>query len=219
MTHMRLHVARGISALFASLMALAPLEAAVKPVLSTDAQVALARVVSLRDNAGAPFVVIDKRRARLWVFDRDGVALGSTAVLLGLARGDDTVPGIGDKPLAQIKARERTTPAGRFVAEHGRNAHGEDVVWVDYDAAVSMHRVHNVHAWERRQQRLRTASVADNRISYGCINVPASFFDRVLLPAIRRTRPVVYLLPETRPVASIFHPGVASRQVSLSRFD
>ena len=36
---------------------------------------------------------------------------------------------------------ERTTPAGRFVAERGQNLRGEDVVWIDYDAAVLMHRV------------------------------------------------------------------------------
>ena len=46
---------------------------------------------------------------------------------------------------------------------------------------------------------------ADNRISYGCINVPARFFDRTLLPLVRSVRPpVVYLLPETRPVATLF---------------
>jgi hypothetical protein len=170
--------------------------------LSPDAKTALARILTERDNAGAPFVLIDKRRARMWVFDGLGHYRGSTPVLLGFARGDDTVPGIGDKPLRQVKPGERTTPAGRFVAEHGRNARGDSVIWVDYDAAVSMHRVHDVHATDRRLQRLSTPTAADNRISYGCINVPVAFFERTLVPTVGSDRPVVYVLPETRSVAT-----------------
>ena len=75
-------------------------------------------------------------------------------MLLGLARGDDTVPGIGEKKLSEIPPEERTTPAGRFVAEPGVNAEGDDIVWVDYDAAVSMHRVRTTNPVERRLQRL-----------------------------------------------------------------
>lgn len=181
-------------------------------VLSPDAQTALEQVLASADNAGAPFVVIDKRRARLWVFDAQGRPGGSTPVLLGFARGDDTVPGIGEKPLARVRPGERTTPAGRFVGEHGRNLKGEDIIWVDYDAAVSMHRVKDVHRSDRREQRLRSRSIADNRISYGCINIPKAFYEQVLLGVIGREQPVVYLLPETRPVASIFKasPGTAA---------
>ena len=174
--------------------------------LSRDAQTALQYVLATGDNADAPFVVIDKRRARMWVFDAQARPSGSSPVLLGYARGDDTVPGIGDKPLAKVKPGERTTPAGRFVGEHGRNINGQDIIWVDYDAAVSLHRVHDVNAGEHRLQRLLTPSVADNRISYGCINVPTEFYDRTLLPLVGGSRPVVYLLPETRPMETIFQP-------------
>ena len=196
-----------------------PAQAAVAPLrvawdraatLSKDAQTALRHVYDTRDNADAPFVVIDKRRARLWVFDAQGRPQGSTPVLLGYARGDDTVPGIGDKPLRLVKPGERTTPAGRFVGEHGRNLKGDDIIWVDYDAAVSMHRVKDVHRSDRREQRLRTRSIADNRISYGCINIPKAFYEQVLQPVVGRARPVVYLLPETRPVDTIFSAKTTS---------
>jgi len=174
--------------------------------LSRDAQSALKEVLAHGDNGGAPFVVLDKRRARLWVFDAQGRPSGSTPVLLGFARGDDSVPGIGEKPLAQVRPGERTTPAGRFMGEHGRNLKGEDIIWVDYDAAVSMHRVKDVHKSDRREERLRTRSIADNRISYGCINIPKAFYEQVLLGVVGRANPVVYVLPETRPVVSIFKP-------------
>jgi hypothetical protein len=172
--------------------------------LSKDAQSALRHVYATQDNGDAPFVVIDKRQARLWVFDAQGRPQGSTPVLLGFARGDDTVPGIGDKPLSRVRPGERTTPSGRFVGEHGRNLKGDDIIWVDYDAAVSMHRVKDVNRTDRREQRLRTRSIADNRISYGCINIPKAFYEQVLKPVVGRAQPVVYLLPETRPVATIF---------------
>jgi hypothetical protein len=178
--------------------------------LSRDAKATLEHVYATQDNRGAPFIVIDKRRARLWLFDGQGRPTGSTPVLLGFARGDDTVPGIGDKPLKRVRPGERTTPAGRFVAEHGRNLKGDDIIWVDYDAAVSMHRVKDMHRSDKREQRLRTRSIADNRISYGCINIPKAFFDQVLKPELGRAQPVVYLLPETRPVASIFDTGAAT---------
>jgi len=190
-----------------------PAQAAVAPLkvswdraaaLSRDAQAALRHVYATQDNGDLPFVMIDKRHARLWVFDAQGRPQGSTPVLLGFARGDDSVPGIGDKPLSRVRPGERTTPAGRFIGEHGRNLKGDDIIWVDYDAAVSMHRVKDVHRADRREQRLRSRSIADNRISYGCINIPIAFYDQVLRPAIGRAQPVVYLLPETRPVATIF---------------
>jgi hypothetical protein len=105
--------------------------------------------------------------------------------------------------MSEIRPHERTTPAGRFVAEPGRNAKGEDIIWIDYDAAVSMHRLRQVSASERRAQRLASPSADDNRITYGCINVPADFYDRRLRPALARGA-VVYVLPDTLPVRSVF---------------
>ena len=157
------------------------------------------------DNGGRSVVIVDKKQARAWVLDPGGQLRGTAPVLLGLAHGDHTVPGIGDKPLAQIRPDERTTPAGRFVAEHGINANGEDVVWVDYASAVSMHRVRTAVKAERRLQRLATATPDDNRISYGCINLPRRFYEQVLLPAVRGGRgAMVYVLPETRSAAQWF---------------
>lgn len=158
------------------------------------------------DAAGRHLVLVDKRRAHIYVLDVQGRLLGHAPVLLGLARGDDTVPGIGERPLSEVRPEERTTPAGRFMPEPGRNMEGEDVVWVDYDAAVSMHRVRARVKSERRLERLASPTPADNRISYGCINLPATFYEQVLMPAVR-AHAVVYVLPEVRPLADVF-PGL-----------
>ncbi len=159
------------------------------------------------DATGRHVVIVDKRLARAFVLDPGGRLLGHSPVLLGLARGDHTVPGIGDRPLSQVQPDERTTPAGRFVPEPGTNMQGEDIVWIDYDAAVSMHRVRAQVKAERRLERLASATPADNRISYGCINLPPVFYERVLLPAVKASA-VVYVLPEVRPLAEVFGPGL-----------
>ncbi|WP_286186470.1 L,D-transpeptidase [Acidovorax cavernicola] len=152
--------------------------------------------VAAGDNQSQPFAVIDKTAARLYLFDRDGRMTASSPVLLGLARGDDSVPGIGSRPMADIRAEERTTPAGRFDAEPGINTSGEDITWVDYDAAISMHRVRANNKSERRLQRLASATTSDNRISYGCINVPAVFYDAHVKPTFASRGRAVYVLPE-----------------------
>jgi hypothetical protein len=164
------------------------------------------------DNGERPFVIVDKRQAQVYVFAARGKLLGTSPVLLGYAAGDETVAGIGNKAIADIKPHERTTPAGRFQSEPGRNAHDQDVVWVDYDAAVSMHRVINTDPKERRLERLATPTPADNRISWGCINVPVAFFDQTLWPNIGQKRGVVYVLPEKQPLTAFF-PAAATPQV------
>ncbi|MFZ2444849.1 MAG: hypothetical protein WAW37_00685 [Syntrophobacteraceae bacterium] len=161
-------------------------------------------VVDSGDNSGMPFVIVDKIDAKVFVFGADGRLRGAGPALLGLARGDDSIPGIGDRKLSAIRPAERTTPAGRFVASLGYNFHGKDVLWVDYDGAVSLHRVITTKPKERRLQRLATPTPLDNRISYGCINVSAKFYDNVVGPAFTATYGIVYVLPETRSSSEIF---------------
>jgi len=164
-------------------------------------------VVDSGDNRGLPFVIIDKTEARIFVFDASGRIRGAAPALLGIARGDDTVPGIGERELSKIRPEERTTPAGRFVAERGTSIRGkntEDIVWVDYNSGVSLHRVINSNPRDRRLERLATPTPADNRISYGCINVPAAFYNEVVNPSFTGTSGIVYVLPEIRPVRQVF---------------
>ena len=161
-------------------------------------------VADSHDSGGLPYVILDKRDARVYVFAADGKLIDSSPVLLGATPGDDSAPDIGTRPMSLVKQEEKTTPAGRFVAWAGKNASNEDVVWVDYDAAVSMHRVRMVDPKERRYERLKSTNPADRRISYGCINVPVPFFESVVWPLLQRSRAVAYVLPETRAVGEVF---------------
>ena len=161
-------------------------------------------VVDSGDNRQKPFVIVDKKQAKVFVFDAAGQLRGAALVLLGLAVGDDSVPGIGDRKLSSIRPEERTTPAGRFVASLDRNLHGEEILWVDYDAGISMHRVIVGSPKERRAERLASPSPLEHRISYGCINVPVQFYNKVLSPAFTGTDGIVYVLPETRSAGEVF---------------
>ena len=160
-------------------------------------------VVRSADAEGRTFGVIDKPSATLWIFDAQGRTVASSPVLVGQAVGDVAPPDIGTRPLSKVKLHEKVTNAGRFVTEAGSNHKGEDIVWLDYNAALSMHRVRNVPG-ESRTKRLQTPTVADNRISFGCVNIPASFYDRYVDPLFSRTPGVVYVLPETKSVVSVF---------------
>ena len=86
---------------------------------------------------------------------------------------------------------------------------------VDFDAALSMHAIASVSASERRAERMATPDPGDNRISNGCVNLPAPVFNGGLWPTVRKTGAIVYVLPETRTVQEVFgawdvtRPGAA----------
>jgi hypothetical protein len=162
------------------------------------------QVVATHNNQGLPFLVVDKLLATVWLFNAHGGLLGTSAALLGLAIGDDTVPGIGERKLADIRPEERTTPAGRFASALGLNLLGQVVLWVDYDSGVSLHRTIPGQRSERRVERLATPTPDDNRVSYGCINVPAAFFNALVLPSVRKNGTIVYVLPDTRSMQQVF---------------
>jgi hypothetical protein len=163
-------------------------------------------VVAAHDNQGMPFVVVDKLAARVYLFDARGRLQGAAPALLGLASGDTAIAGIGERKLADIGPKDRVTPAGRFVASLGHDLGKSDVLWVDYASGVALHRVITSNPSEHRLQRLAAASPLAHRISYGCINVPAAFFDTLIDPAFAATNGIVYILPEIKPIEAVF-PG------------
>lgn len=172
---------------------------------SADARYAAASVMASTDNKGLPFVIVDKRDAKIFVFDAQGKLRGASAALLGLAPGDHTVPGIGQRPVSQILPAERTTPAGRFLSQPGRNLQGEEVIWVNYGEGLAIHRVRPGNTQELRRERLASATAGDNKISLGCVVVPVAFYESVVGPMLGKTPSVTYVLPETRPVQALFN--------------
>jgi len=158
------------------------------------------------DNQGIPFIVLDKLNAQIFVFDADGRSLGTAPALIGIARGDDAAPGVGNRSLASIPVEQRTTPAGRFIAKFGPARGHPPVLWIDYANAISLHPVVTANKKEHRLQRIKSASTEDHRISFGCINVPAQFYAEVVksLFSDRKSKAVAYILPDTKPLTEVF---------------
>ncbi len=171
---------------------------------SADARQVAHWIVDSGDNRGRPFAIVDKRAAQLVVFEPGGRIVGAASALLGSAIGDDAMPGLGALDPADIAPADRTTPAGRFASEPGRNLDGEAVIWFDYDAGLAIHRVRPGNAQQPREQRLSSASTEDNRVSLGCVIVAPAFFDAVVQPLLGRGDGVVYVLSEMRPVHEAF---------------
>jgi hypothetical protein len=186
-------------------------EAALSPEVVPDetdaaspAAVLINWVLATHDNGQLPFMVIDKVAAEVFVYDVAGQRVGVAPVLVGAAKGDESSPGVGDRELSHIPLAQRTTPAGRFVAKFGPASGHKQVLWVDYHDAISLHAVITAKKKERRLQRLQSPTPNDNRITFGCINVPTAFYHKVVEPLLKGTSGVVYILPDTRPVSEVF---------------
>ena len=193
-----------------------PVDALALQSASADVQRVAHWVADSRDNAGMPYVLIDKVNARVYAFDASGQLRGSAPALLGMARGDRLLAS-NDTQVNDVQPDQRITPAGRFVSRLAIDSHGEELLVIDYAASISLHAVVKGTPEERRAERLSSATSADNRISYGCINVPKLFYATVVSPTFAHTKGVVYILPETRPVTSVFAMAPATLAASPSQ--
>ena len=162
-------------------------------------------IAAAKDNHGLPYAIVDKLSATIFLFDAKGRALAAEPVLIGIAPGDDATPGVGAKTLAQIGPAEKTTPAGRYLARFGLALGRERILWVDYANSVAIHPIPGDAARsERRRERMLSPTPDDNRITFGCINVPRAFYAKTLSPAFRRKGGYVYVMPDTKPLEAVF---------------
>ncbi len=177
----------------------------------TDEVINLAAwVIAAGDNRGLPFAVVDKEAAQVLIFSANGKLRGLAPALIGSAVGDDSAPGVGDRELKDIPMKDRTTPAGRFLAAYGPAAGKQRVLWVDYETAVSIHPLaENSTPKEKRKERLASLDARDNRITHGCINVSQTFYRSVVKPTFEKGG-VFYVLPDTKTIQAAF-PGYDQR--------
>lgn len=161
------------------------------------AQAFAQQVLASGDHHGLPFAVVDKHAARIVVHHADGRFAGTTHVLLGSRRGDQSLPGVGERTQQQrLRPEDLTTPAGRFLSVPGTNHTGEAVVWIDHGAALAIHRLRPGPQAARRARALASSRADDKRLSAGCVVVSPAFYDSVVQPVLGQGRAVVYVLPE-----------------------
>jgi hypothetical protein len=189
---------------------LAPPSAAVPQSAATDLRSASAEVNRVarwisdsRDNGGMPYLLVDKVNAQVFAFSASGQLQGTAPALLGLAHGDRLLAP-NTAAMSEMPPQVRITPAGRFVSQLAIDSHGKELLVLNYDASISMHPVVKGTPEEHRAERLASVTSQDNRISYGCINVPPAFYTTFVHPAFNQTKGIVYVLPETSPAGQLF---------------
>ncbi|WP_409521504.1 hypothetical protein [Novosphingobium sp.] len=171
---------------------------------SEEARRVIDWIASSGDNRSLPYVVIDKKAARAYLFSAKGKALSDAPVLIGIAPGDEATPGIGSKSLSEIGPAERTTPAGRFLAKFGVAAGNHKVLWVDYATSVALHTIPTGNPKEKRRERMLSKTIEDNRITFGCINVPKVFYNKGVSPLFQKKGGYVYVMPDIKPLEEVF---------------
>jgi len=177
--------------------------------LSHDAKNLADWISETGDNQDLPFMVVDKKGTSVFLFLANGKFYSSTRALMGTMIGDDIVPGVGNKKIADVTPSERTTPAGRFVAQLGFSLSKSELLWIDYESGVSMHPVVTSNPIERRLQRLASLNTSEHRITYGCVNVSSSFYKEQVHEIFKATGGIVYILPEIHSILKIFGPEAA----------
>ncbi len=170
-------------------------------------------VIDSGDNTRLPFLLIDKVNAQVFVFNPAGQLQGTAPALLGMGRGDRMLVS-NNTPMSAMPPNVRITPAGRFVSRLAVDSKGKQLLVLDYDASLSLHPVVKGTPKERRAERLSSPTAQDNRVSFGCINVPVPFYTTVVSPAFTGTKGIVYVLPETGPASALFGMQPAGTAIS-----
>ncbi len=171
---------------------------------SASAQRVIDWVASSQDNRGLPWAVVDKVNATLFLFASDGKQMAAVPVLIGIMPGDDASPGVGTKTLASLGPAEKTTPRAlsRQVRPAGGGRAGAVGRLCDLGGVAPDPK--DAGAREKRRERMLSPTPDDNRITFGCINVPQAFYTRQLRPTFRRKGGYVYILPDTKPIDDVF---------------
>jgi len=170
-------------------------------------------IVTTKDNKEKPFVIVDKKQAKIHVLSKEGRVIATAPALVGEAVGDYSVPGVGDKKLCDINPYERTTPAGKFLARRGLNSDGTEVIWIDFNTAIAIHPVPSSHPQKGKLQRLQSLSSKDKRSTLGCINVTKEFYITIISPIFAQGNRFVYILPETTPINDFFKLQVENKSI------
>ena len=168
-------------------------------------------VAASKDNAGLPFMVVDKTNARVYAFTPFAQLKATAPMLLGMGVGDEVLVS-PDAPMSAIPPQKRITPAGRYVSKLVKEPSGKVVLSIDARNLISMHIVAKGTPAQRRAERLASVDAGDNRVSFGCINVPPAFFTTVVDPDFRPAKGVVYILPEKTTAGQLFgfQPAVSA---------
>jgi hypothetical protein len=159
----------------------------------------------LRAGIEKPFMVVDKVGGLTYAFDANGVLLAKTPALYGKSGLDTMTSESENRQVSEMVDSDKITPAGVFAAEGVDSlAYGKAVRFKQQASGdLLIHTVYLGNPSENRLGRLASATSADNRISYGCVNVPMDFAKDVLAKHFSGSSEVL-VLPEQASMAETF---------------
>lgn len=180
-----------------------------------DARIVADWMVRHNKHRAGPFIIADKAGGVMYAFDGAGVLIAKSPALYGKARGDTLTDAQAAKPIGELSDEDKVTPAGLFYAKGVDTRYGSGVVLAEYARTrISIHQVVN-SGTEGRLRRLYSVSLADHRVTFGCINATADFISRVVVPFFGGES-VIAVLPEQQGAVSFFgiaDEGIARRTV------
>ncbi|HDX5578597.1 TPA: hypothetical protein ROR22_002890 [Escherichia coli] len=161
--------------------------------LSNTASAVRAWVQETKDNRGQKYIIADKVSGEMHIMDSRGNVLATMPALYGTQKGDAAVP--GQTPAGIFTLQQRYDVASSFGGDVQQFAeHSDGSIW-------AIHRVLTSNPKQMRQARLNSPTAEDNRISLGCINVPADMYNKYLKNGFKGK---LYVIPEQRPLGEVF---------------
>lgn len=161
--------------------------------LSNTASAVRAWVQETKDNRGQKYIIADKVSGEMHIMDSRGNVLATMPALYGTQKGDAAAP--GQTPAGIFTLQQRYDVASSFGGDVQQFAeHSDGSIW-------AIHRVLTSNPKQMRQARLNSPTAEDNRISLGCINVPADMYNKYLKNGFKGK---LYVIPEQRPLGEVF---------------
>jgi len=155
-------------------------------------------------NETEPWLLTDKPNSRIYVIDEEGKEIADTTVCLGATKGE--MPNTADLE-GNRYTETTTTPAGKHtlgteitISKEDSILYGGKVISIDgtyYAPNSTIAALHVVYPLELelREAAIRTPNPDDNRVSWGCINVPKAFWDKYIAPYIHKGS-TIYITPD-----------------------
>lgn len=138
-------------------------------------------------NINSAYLLLDKPTCTTYVIGLDKKEVGHCTTLLGTTMGEE--PNVITDLDGNRYTQTTTTPAGKYKVGH-EGICKEDLITYDGrilniygSGSVCIHIVYPGE-YPERMKRLKSPTLIDNRISYGCINVTKEFWDKCIAPYI-----------------------------------
>lgn len=159
--------------------------------LSRPASAVNSWVQQSKDNAGRPYIIADKQSGEIHIVGADGTVKATAPALYGRKMGDGM--SIGETPAGIFTIHQEAAPA----------SYGGDLQQFATAPDGDVYAIHRVltNNKQDRPGRLASPTAEDNRISLGCINIPADLYNKYLSGKFDGK---LYVLPDQRSLGDVF---------------